>query len=135
MATNAPTNLDEWITKKWNELHPNEKRPEIGTKEFIDFCDEVIAASRPVTVTDSLNTNTTSNVNSYEDATHRYTKVDRKYIRKIINDWIDDNPGKTIGFMFIAGTILSCKVFQYICTRAVYKGNLHTIKYLMKHHK
>jgi len=79
--------------------------------------------------------NTTSDTNTYEDDTHRYTKVDGKYIRKMVNDWIDDNPGKTIGFIFLAGTVLTCKVFQNICTRAVYKGNLRTIKYLMKYSK
>lgn len=129
MAVGTTANFEEWITKKWHELHSGEKMPEIGTKEFIAFCDEVVATS------ESHNTNTTSDTNTYEDDTHRYTKVDGKYIRKIINDWIDDNPGKTIGFILLAGTVLSCKVFQHICTKAVYKGNLHTIKYLMRHSK
>jgi len=135
MAVGITVNFEEWMTRKWNEFHPNEKMPEIGTKEFVAFCDEVAAASQPVSATDSHNTTTTSNTNTYEDDTHRYTKVDGKYIRKIINDWIDDNPGKTIGFVFLAGTVLTCKVFQHICTRAVYKGNLRTIKYLMKYSK
>ena len=143
MAVGITVNFEEFMTKKWNEFHPGEKMPEIGTKEFVAFCDEVAAASQPVSETDSHNTKTTSNTNTYttsntntyEDDTHRYTKVDGKYIRKIINDWIDDNPGKTIGFVFLAGAILTCKVFQHICTRAVYKGNLRTIKYLMKYSK
>ena len=139
MASQESVNLEKWLTRKWNEMHPNEKEPEFGTKEFVDFCDEVIAASQPSTVSeekkDESKVTETDKPTVTEDDKHRYTKVDRNYIRKALNDWVDDNPGKTIGLILIAGCVISCKVFQRICTKAVYKGNLRTIKYLMKHRR
>lgn len=139
MASQESVNLEKWLARKWNEMHPNEKLPEVGTKEFIDFCDEVIAASKPSEVSDE-NKNESKTVEPdkptvTEDDKYRYTKVDKNYIRKALNNWVDENPGKTIGIILIAGCMISCKVFQRICANAVYKANLRTIKYLTKHHR
>lgn len=139
MASEESANLEKWLARKWNEMHPNEKLPEVGTKEFIDFCDEVIAASQPTVVSDEKKDESKATESDKptvtEDDKYRYTKVDKNYIRKAINDWVDENPGKTIGLILIAGCMVSCKLFQRICTNAVYKANLRTIKYLTKRHR
>ncbi len=129
MAYEDMVRLGEAMEKKWNEAHPGVAFPDIDSKEFRDFCDEWAASNS------YSNTKQKESVNVYEDDKHRYTKVDKNYIRKVINDWIDENPGKTISIGFLACVMVSCKIFQRICTKAVYKGNLRTIKYLMKHGK
>ena len=120
------------MEKKWNEEHPGVEMPDINSKEFDAFCEEFLSASK--NVSDDKKTEAES-TNVYEDDKYRYTKVDKNYIRHAVNDWIDANPGKSIGLVLLAGAILSCKVFQHICMKAVYKGNIRAYKYLMKHVK
>ena len=136
MAHEDMVRLGEAMEKKWNEEHPGVEMPDVNSKEFDAFCDEFLSANKSISDNKKMEAESQKeSENVYEDDKYRYTKVDKNYIRHAINNWIDANPGKSIGLVLVAGAILSCKVFQHICKKAVYKGNIRAYRYLIKHVK
>lgn len=134
MAYDSTVPLNDILRKKWEEMYPDKPMPEVGTAEFNIFCDTLLSEL----TSDKTNVNSNPESNDqhvYEDETHVYTKLDWKYISDKANAWIDNNPGKVLGFIGLITVGVSLKLWQLLIAGAVHKGNLKTIKYMMKHNK
>lgn len=145
------------LINEWDEQHPNHKFPNVGdldnfakfvadyhNSHILDQTAQTPNVNKIFTKTDTVSnpkaeaeccTNDKNPSNVYEDATHRYTKVDKDYVIKAFNNWIDKHPGISIATIASLGLLISFKLFQAFYAGAIYKGNVRTIKYLKKYYK
>ena len=77
---------------------------------------------------------TTDGKHVYEDEHYKYTTVGA-YVKNGVSHWVDQHPGKALGLALLGVTVISCGIFQGMCTHAVYKGSVKAYKYLLKHYK
>lgn len=71
---------------------------------------------------------------SYEDEHYKYTTLGA-FVKNGVSNWVDQHPGKALSLALLGVTVISCIVFQGMCTRSVYKGSVKAYKYLLRHYK
>jgi len=120
------------LVKKWIDKHPDEKIPKFGTEEFDIFWKKATMGEDKQPATENAVENdeiACPDISADPAENHDEEPVS---ISKTIDQWTDEHPAITIG-LFVLSVFLSGKLLQNFCSKAVYKGNMRTIKYLMKH--